>query len=824
MKVKVLMIAVILFLMPLIIMVTTVSAQPTYNLTHYDPQDDVMRVRSDGYAKFASLNNVEVTKITSTYKSGDTPQIELTMTVKGTIQNNDSYRYVFIVKSDGDIFIFGSYYTGNPVGFRYGPNPVLVGVTATGESTDTLTILFNEDSIGPPQHSFEVSGVAIFSDGHDEKYIDSVASDRLIRITEPSDGSTVNGTVVVKGVIRESIDGQPNGIVKISIDDGPSQNVNGTDPWSYNLDTTVLNEGAHTIHVKVEGADLDNAEDEITIYVDRDAGSYPSFNQKPEPNIGDWYQYESLGPGNIGGFQMEVISELLVQVLGFENITVGGTEYEAYRIRSKSENNKNLWFIAFQYTADKTSWKEADDFGIVMESTITQVDLSLKPRTTVDKSTQFSPPLEMYNDFSIAAGFDNKWTFNSNVDSSSSTTIGFETHENPPYSENLQIVGECLYYKSSHRIFGSTFYDIYVIQTYYENPGMYTIEYYSPELGVPVQIDTFDPDRNLIASLGLKTWEQVLFSIEMVNVTFEPVEPKADLNNLISVGIKNIGEGDASNITITVTDNGYIIGEENIALILTNQTKYITFNWTPVYEGNYSIRIIASYGDINLTENTFNIEVSHLDLDGDGLPDPWEEEWFGDLSQGPDDDYDGDGHSNLNEYNISDPTDPKKIPSDKDGDTLPDSWEQEHFGNLNQGPDDDFDGDGYSNLVEYNEGYSPSNSLITPEDTDGDSLPDSWEQKYFGDLTQDSFDDYDGDMFHNLQEYQDGTDPTDPKDPPEYEGHESFLSFMSKLWWIFVVAVVITLILLREKPSEKTESVEAEEPSPSPKDNGENEI
>ncbi|MBS3143321.1 hypothetical protein J4446_00370 [Candidatus Woesearchaeota archaeon] len=38
------------------------------------------------------------------------------------------------------------------------------------------------------------------------------------------------------------------------------------------------------------------------------------------------------------------------------------------------------------------------------------------------------------------------------------------------------------------------------------------------------------------------------------------------------------------------------------------------------------------------------------DTDGDGIPDSWEYNWFGNLLQGPDDDIDGDGISNIDEY------------------------------------------------------------------------------------------------------------------------------------------------------------------------------
>jgi hypothetical protein len=48
------------------------------------------------------------------------------------------------------------------------------------------------------------------------------------------------------------------------------------------------------------------------------------------------------------------------------------------------------------------------------------------------------------------------------------------------------------------------------------------------------------------------------------------------------------------------------------------------------------------------------------------------------------------------------------------------------------------------------------------EDSDYDGLPDWWEWYWFGNYTQTGSGDYDGDGTSNLQEYQDGTDPTNP--------------------------------------------------------------
>jgi hypothetical protein len=53
------------------------------------------------------------------------------------------------------------------------------------------------------------------------------------------------------------------------------------------------------------------------------------------------------------------------------------------------------------------------------------------------------------------------------------------------------------------------------------------------------------------------------------------------------------------------------------------------------------------------------------------------------------------------------------------------------------------------------------------EDTDGDNMPDWWETQYFGDLNQDGGGDYDGDGVSNLDEYNSGGHPNnhDPETP-----------------------------------------------------------
>jgi hypothetical protein len=61
--------------------------------------------------------------------------------------------------------------------------------------------------------------------------------------------------------------------------------------------------------------------------------------------------------------------------------------------------------------------------------------------------------------------------------------------------------------------------------------------------------------------------------------------------------------------------------------------------------------------------------------------------------------------------------------------------------------------------------YHDSIHLDVNDDSDGDGLPDSWEQSRFGDLTRSGSEDEDGDGFSNKDELRNGTDPRDPQSP-----------------------------------------------------------
>jgi len=95
--------------------------------------------------------------------------------------------------------------------------------------------------------------------------------------------------------------------------------------------------------------------------------------------------------------------------------------------------------------------------------------------------------------------------------------------------------------------------------------------------------------------------------------------------------------------------------------------------------------------------------------------------------------------------------------TDSDGDGLPDSWETQYFGDLTQDASGDYDNDKVSNLDEYTNGTTPNSAA----DTDSDGMPDDWEVHYgLNPAVGDSGSDLDGDGVTNVEEYNLGTNPT----------------------------------------------------------------
>jgi len=153
------------------------------------------------------------------------------------------------------------------------------------------------------------------------------------------------------------------------------------------------------------------------------------------------------------------------------------------------------------------------------------------------------------------------------------------------------------------------------------------------------------------------------------------------------------------------------------------------------------------------------------DSDDDGVTDGDEDrDKDGDVDTGQWNNGVGPGESDPNDPDsdddgLEDDDDPNPLISDADGDTMDDAWEKEH--GLDPTVKDaggDKDGDGLTNIQEFNIGTDPDD-----RDSDNDGMEDNWEYSYGLNpmASQDKFMDMDGDWLANYYEYLIGSDPTD---------------------------------------------------------------
>jgi hypothetical protein len=155
-----------------------------------------------------------------------------------------------------------------------------------------------------------------------------------------------------------------------------------------------------------------------------------------------------------------------------------------------------------------------------------------------------------------------------------------------------------------------------------------------------------------------------------------------------------------------------------------------------------------------------------FDTDSDGLPDKWELHHFGNLSQTDTDDPDDDTLGHLAEYGLG--TNP--LADDSDNDMIRDAVELE-YGTEPAWSDSDADGCGdgeevflhLTNPLDPNDHSWCGDPPSSPQDDyDEDGLFDQWELTYFNYyeyLAQTAATDHDGDGLTNLQEYNLGTNP-----------------------------------------------------------------
>ena len=230
-------------------------------------------------------------------------------------------------------------------------------------------------------------------------------------------------------------------------------------------------------------------------------------------------------------------------------------------------------------------------------------------------------------------------------------------------------------------------------------------------------------------------------------VTFEFVD--VPLNDLVQEG---------SNYTLYIPS---IISKETLVPSFTlSEGGRAYINQTPQVSGISVVDFTnpVEYQVLSQDEstlNTFTIEViySFDDYDGDGLEDD------ADL------DDDEDCYSDLVEEDLgTNPLDATSTPSDFNGDCIPDAYDMDGDGVLNAEDLDD-DGDCYSDLIEEDLETNPLDATSTPSDFNGDCIPDAYDNDGDGILNDEDLDD-DNDCFSDQLEEDLGTNPLDPSSAP----------------------------------------------------------
>ena len=182
------------------------------------------------------------------------------------------------------------------------------------------------------------------------------------------------------------------------------------------------------------------------------------------------------------------------------------------------------------------------------------------------------------------------------------------------------------------------------------------------------------------------------------------------------------------------------------------------------FDPAYLYRVIGFTGT-QKTALSREVSVILLDNDYDGLLDAWEIQYFGSSNAeggGPNDDPDGDGLTNLQEFTYyADPLDFTNRTTnplgDSDNNELPDWWEIQQFGHLGNNPNLPVVAKGGLTLKQIFD-----NDLdLTASSTIGDDIPDSWKIANGFNATDVNVmnQDADGDDLTNGEEFDAGTNP-----------------------------------------------------------------
>ncbi len=154
---------------------------------------------------------------------------------------------------------------------------------------------------------------------------------------------------------------------------------------------------------------------------------------------------------------------------------------------------------------------------------------------------------------------------------------------------------------------------------------------------------------------------------------------------------------------------------------------------------------------------------------------------------------------------------PAKV-KDSDGDNMPDWWEEDNNLDPND-PNDAYLDDDNDDLTNYEEYLNQTSAF--DNDTDNDGMLDGWEVKYGLDpLSDDANYDFDSDSYSNLEEYLGNSDPVNADSIPkseDIEDQEDYMFMLIAIIILIIIIIILLMILIKRFKRSAVEEAELEE-------------
>lgn len=508
-----------------------------YELTYSDLEGDVKDI--DGKTHEQGYEYLDITQISSSQNILGT-QLILEMTVDGVITDSPDITYTFSLMDDDAIVYMIIYTDGDCTGMDM-ENFESDVLQASGSKTSTLEVRVPMSYIGEIPN-FDFYGEATHY-AEDEMYWDEVPDsgpdwdddywfyESPVMITEPKPGATISGLKMIQGLSCGTAEGIIS--VEIQLDSTSVQGwelastSNNWTNWEYLWDSTKYTDEQHIINARA----FDGTEyyiDSIIVYVDQSNAVSPRTINVPKLKTGYELNYKvemsDLYTDMLSeDMEMSMNAEMIMRVNKKENIEINGTRHLCYAIDMSMNMEMQMSYMGevMSSTAEGkgTQWLRVSDLASVksvMETETTMSMLGMSMSSSQKSTTTQEPPMDGYNfPISIAESWTSCCTV---IMETTYTEEGEQYSEEDSYESKMEY--EALHVETVNTPCGS--YETFVIWSkdtsgeYSEDmvdpfgsEVGYSLEYLSPELGLPVKAEYYTPDRQLTSSIELVSYKKI---------------------------------------------------------------------------------------------------------------------------------------------------------------------------------------------------------------------------------------------------------------------------------------------------------------------------